>query len=213
MNTLTDGAPEPPPNSWTVVHEYSKSVVTLASALLALTVTFSEKILNHSRPDSKGGFLIFAWIALLCSISSGLLTAAFVSNHLAKFSNSGDEEGIDTRGIGSPPAEPAERGTRWSAADKAILCSNTAFFCLMLSAVGFLALGLQHITGTPKRSIPRVVSSSIAVMDSIHPSRKWEFVSMASLKGDTVKLVLASGTDTVNLKVTSGKIDEIVPTP
>lgn len=65
------------PSHWTILNEYSKSIITLGSSLLAAVVAFSDKFMSSA--ETNGRFLLGAlYFFLLASIVSALLTTAFI---------------------------------------------------------------------------------------------------------------------------------------
>lgn len=78
------------PSHWTILNEYSKSILTLGSSLLAAVVTFSDKFV--SSMETAGGYILFGlYISLLIAIVSALLTAAFIYKSL-KLKDNGKRE-------------------------------------------------------------------------------------------------------------------------
>ncbi len=106
------------PNPWGVINDYSKTVITLATGFLALTITFSGHLLGRQNPRGLLCLLIGCWVLLVFAIICGLLAAAFLSNFL--------------------------RGKRSS--KLLMLCSNAAFFSLMGAGVLFLIFGAVQVS-------------------------------------------------------------------
>lgn len=100
-------------NPWDVINDFSKTTVTLGSALLALTVTFSEKLLAREGGALETGLLFGTWVFLVAAIAAGLIAHALVINYLRK-------------------------GTSES---KCIFFANAALFLLFISIVIFLIFG------------------------------------------------------------------------
>lgn len=107
------------PNPWDVIHNYSKTVITLATGFLALTVTFSGYLLGKQNPRWLICLLITCWILLVLAIICGLLAAALLSNYLR----------------GKKSYKPI------------IFCSNISFFFLVGAGVAFLIFGAGHVIG------------------------------------------------------------------
>jgi hypothetical protein len=124
------------PSSWEVLEEYSKTVITLASALLAVSVTFSGNILSKDPNIVILGILYFIWFSLLFAIVLGLLVAGFIYRFL---------EAEET-----PPATPAEGNSgandpkasmnEWKS--RARTAANYAYLSLGVAAVLFVLLGI-----------------------------------------------------------------------
>ena len=110
------------PNPWSIIHEYSKTVITLATGFLAITVTFSGYLLEDIYSPYNVYLLAVCWIFLVLAIICGLLAAVFLSGFLRKKMNP----------------------------NKCILCSNAAFYLLMSAGVVFLLFGIGQISNYPK---------------------------------------------------------------
>lgn len=67
------------PDKWSILNDYGKTVITLASALLAIAVTFSEKLPSADQTDWIRWPLNGLWLALLLAEITGvwLLAALF----------------------------------------------------------------------------------------------------------------------------------------
>jgi len=115
------GSPEfdrdKPPNQWNSINDYSKTIITLASGLLAITVTFSGQLIGKSNDRWSTGLLIGTWIILVMTIFSGVLTATFVIQFLR---NNKDGK-------------------------YAILFANVSYLTLALAGLLFLAFGIYTV--------------------------------------------------------------------
>jgi hypothetical protein len=60
--------PEPPPNYWSVIVDYSKAVITLAAGLLGVTVTFANNILGSTSTITQVWWLVGSWLLLLVAV-------------------------------------------------------------------------------------------------------------------------------------------------
>lgn len=76
------GAPDPPPSPWTVLSEFSKGIVTLSSAIFALTATFSGNLLGKPNGSIYLWILLLSWACLAFSIWSAATCHAFLVNYL-----------------------------------------------------------------------------------------------------------------------------------
>jgi hypothetical protein len=81
-NPATSLTTDAAPNPWAVINDYSKTVVTLASALLAATVTFSGQIIGSGLTFWQAIVLFSIWICLLGTIVFGVLAQAFLTRFL-----------------------------------------------------------------------------------------------------------------------------------
>jgi len=108
---------EEKPSAWGVLHEYTKTVVTLATGILAFTITFMGKLIGSDPSVLVRPLLIATWAILMLAILFGLLAAAGLANYLRGKQN----------------------------ANTSLFCANAAFFLLVLAAVLFVALGVVQL--------------------------------------------------------------------
>lgn len=102
----------PPPNQWVVLVDHSKVLITLATALLGVTVTFSDKLVV-GNPGQAHTPLMILWVLLVFGIVLGVLSVAFAVNYLRK----GKRDGL------------------------AVFCANAAFGALVLAGIALVWLG------------------------------------------------------------------------
>jgi hypothetical protein len=106
-----------PVSPWTAIQEFAKNVVTLAGALIGLTVTFAAQLLGRTDFATRIS-LYAAWATAVLAIASGLASNGFVVAYL-------------------------KDGTRKSGA---IACANVSFFMLFFAAVSFAAFGFFAVS-------------------------------------------------------------------
>lgn len=111
--------PQPPkiedaPNPWSIVNDYSKTVITIASGFLAVTVSFSSQLIGRDRNYGAIVALIVTWSLLVLAVALGVAAAALLVNYL-------------------------RRGTHLAAC---IRCSNLAFYALLAAGMSFLIFGV-----------------------------------------------------------------------
>lgn len=111
-----NGSMEPNPNPWSLIKEYSQSVITLASALLAISVTFSATFIANINNRDKI-FLIISWCCLVSVIAFGVASMGFLSSYLKN----------------------GKKG------NSSIFCANTAFIGLLISGIFFLIFGWRIV--------------------------------------------------------------------
>jgi len=61
-------------NAITLAADLAKQILTLATGILALTITFYKDLDNRSGPKKYRGFFLCGWLAFLASVLLGLLT-------------------------------------------------------------------------------------------------------------------------------------------
>jgi hypothetical protein len=108
---------DPVPNPWDVLNDYSKTVITLSSGLLVITVTFLDRLLKTKIDPGLALLVILVWGCLILSIIAGLLAAAFTINFLKN--NTRDHH--------------------------AILMANAAFFLLVLAGIFLVWVGIKQL--------------------------------------------------------------------
>jgi hypothetical protein len=101
-----------PPSPWAAIQDFAKNVVTLAGALIGLTVTFASQLLGKTDDPTRTS-LYFAWGFAVVAIAFGVASHGFVVAYL-------------------------KNGTR---STPAIFCSNAAFVFLTLAALTFALFG------------------------------------------------------------------------
>jgi hypothetical protein len=140
---MPENVPGDPPSRWTVINDYSKTVVTLAAALLGFIATFSDKLQLAQAPhSSQNGLLMWAIAFLVLSIGSALAVPAMLDRYLR----------ICAAGPPTPPAvalaAPAPGGVRdldyvtqdvWDRRPRIIrwckIAANLSYFTLFVAAV------------------------------------------------------------------------------
>jgi hypothetical protein len=160
------------PNPWSIVHEYSKTVVTLSSALLAITVTFSEKILSPTTRFEQRALLIAIWGSLLLAIIASLLSSAKLSNFLRYGHH----------------------------ANRCIRFSNIAFFFLTAAAVGFAALGSLQVLGQPTNDTSKTVQQAATALQRSEGGEGWNPIAWIR-QSDHITVTLVRGVDTAQIRV------------
>lgn len=101
-----------PPSPWAAIQEFSKNVVTLAGALIGVTVTFASQLIGKADDTTKVTLYV-AWGFAVAAIALGVASHGFVVSYL----KTGDRD------------------------KQAIFCSNAAFIFLFLAALSFALFG------------------------------------------------------------------------
>ncbi len=135
----------PDPSPWSIVLDYSKTVITVATGLLTFTGTFSSKLYDGAHPPCT---LIAAWVLLLLSIAFSLYAIGRLTGYLMqKENNSESSERSPSPSLvrffrdlvsskQKTPAEPRKKPN----ARVVLLLSNLAYFALFLAAGFFVIL-------------------------------------------------------------------------
>ncbi|HWE03232.1 MAG TPA: hypothetical protein VG326_12555 [Tepidisphaeraceae bacterium] len=105
------------PNPWATLTEYCKAVITLASGLLAITVTFLSTFLTQGIWGTQTTCLIAGWVLLLLAIFAAFVAIGFLTNYL----------------------RTGRSGTA------CILISNISFYLLAFAAIAFVLFGIFSV--------------------------------------------------------------------
>jgi peptidoglycan/LPS O-acetylase OafA/YrhL len=123
-----------PASPWVVIPDFSKNVVTLAAALIGLTVTFASQLLGRADAHTKLS-LYFAWGAAVFAIGFGVAAHGLVVRYLKS-------------GTG-------ENG--------AVLFANLAFIALGAAAVCFVIFGYLAVSQPAPTTVTAVAATESAV--------------------------------------------------
>jgi hypothetical protein len=189
-------SPGEPPSRWTVINDYSKTMVALNAALLGFIATFSDKLqVGQSSLSFQNTFLILAFLSLVVSIGCALLVPGQLDTYL----------GICA--AGEPPTLPenptqAERDAASNWNDRRpralFLCkmwanfSMSALFCVGLCLALFACLRLTTQQQQPKLDKEAAQSEAIRFLTSFSgvAQPKWAIQSVTYIdKADTYEVV------------------------
>lgn len=122
------------PSPWSVIADFAKTIITLAAALLTLTVTFSQDVVGRTGSGVLPWLIIGLWLTLVIGILAGALTLMFSVNVLMDGSNRRE----------------------------CIFSSNTAWVCLLVSGILLAGIGYLRIVvplpWTASKTIEEVTS-------------------------------------------------------
>lgn len=71
-----------PPSAWTVLNDFSKTIITLSTALFALSATFSANLIGKTTSTYQVVILLVSWSALALSIAASVASQGFLINYL-----------------------------------------------------------------------------------------------------------------------------------
>jgi len=150
------------PHRWTVVNDYTKTAITLASGLLAITVTFSGQLIEAKNRLSLI-LLLISWIFLVGAIASALLAAAYLSVYL----------GLEERDDLTEPEVTKKR----SRSNRALVLSSAALYFLLGAAILFVGVGAARIFGDPKKCDEAMAAKTVMdVVSSVHSAPRDKLV-------------------------------------
>ncbi|MDT3777055.1 hypothetical protein PJI16_05715 [Nitrospira sp. MA-1] len=140
----------PDPNPWSIMEEFTKTVVTLSSALLAITVTFSGKLIGDL--DSwASGILVGSWACGAASIICGVAAHGLIVRFLK-----------------------TKKGA-W-----ATRMANTAFIFLVISTTGIAGYGFLMAKNSQVSSAVEIAQIVLKDMPNISglENTKWDLISL-----------------------------------
>jgi hypothetical protein len=102
---------------WLALADYAKAVVALASALLGISVTFSQSLVPEHGSEVQRWSLIIAWLALLGAVLFGMLSLASSVNVILRNRRK----------------------------NRTVLFANLSFLALFLATLAFAILGVSKV--------------------------------------------------------------------
>jgi heme/copper-type cytochrome/quinol oxidase subunit 3 len=122
---------------YTIYADLSKHLVTLAVALLTLSITFIDKLKANLKTKKEYSLLIWIWVLLICSIFAALLSSYLCIDQSLK-------------------CAAADEGCIMSTLMKVSIISNLIIFtsCFILMAV----LGYKALSNSKKDSTNSIVA-------------------------------------------------------
>lgn len=155
--------PAPAPNAWTVIDNYTTSILTLASALLTLTFTFADKILVPNAPAWSRFSLGAAWILLLATLFSGAQSKGWLSDYL----------------------RISEADRCESARKKCLGFAQLTLWCLFFAIVGLLICAVPRVIETSS-TLDSACMKTARILPAITnlPDSRWIIVEAKAIPGD-----------------------------
>lgn len=183
---------EKSPNQWTVLNDYLKTLITLSSGLLAVTVTFMGQFLSSQGSYLPATLLIAAWAFLVITIVLSILSAAF----LVSFLRTGTRE------------RPA------------IMMANGAFFALFVASLLLVVLGATRaVSETKSTDAQTAITTTLSTMPKTSTaSSQWQVKSLEFDQKNKEYIIvvvesLSQSEYVVTIDGTSNTIKSIVRTP
>jgi hypothetical protein len=193
----------PPPSSWEILQDFTKTAATLASGLLVLTVTFAEKVLgNGTSPETK--YLLWTWVLLIMAILFSILSTASLRNYLIdkeatdpvtlsdkeKTGKTDEQKAIALQKKEEKSAQKTRRRRKRAAG-----FANACFFCLLLAGCGFVVVGRARL-GRPETKPEMVVKDLKGAMQAFGYTGASQLRSYRTGKNDTITLQFVQRVDT-----------------
>jgi len=214
---MPEKVPGDPPSRWTVINDYSKTVVTLAAALLGFIATFSDKLQLAQTPHSSqnGLFILGAIVSLVLSIGSALAVPTMLDRYL-RICAAGPPASPP---VSPPVSPPAPAGVRdldyvtqdvWDRRPRIIqwckIAAILSYWTLFAAAV-LLALFAHNrlINPVPQRDEAVALSEAtkLVVPFSRIDQPKWTIQSLTYMdKADNYEVLVLEETTKSRFKVT-----------
>lgn len=179
------------PSGWFVLNDFTKTIITLSSALFALSVTFSANLLGKTTAEYQIMLLVLSWVGLALSIALGVASQGFLINYLREGKNGG----------------------------AAVGCANVSFLLVAVSVLLFLAFALATFNGAGSSSSD-VLSVLPKARDAVHQASGIPTLQMKSESATlqerekTIEYVFSTGAGSEKYRVTwdisTGKTIRIV---
>jgi hypothetical protein len=158
------------PSPYAVIHDHSKTVITLATAFLGLTVTFSERLIGSSPSMWQVTLLGTVWILLMISIVAAIVAVVQLYRFLSKAS-------IPISSNDSLQKTQQEIDNRRAMA----LASSASYIILIIAGICFGVLGLTQFTN-PHQELEAISISQKALefMPSVYRDNnaKWQTIEL-----------------------------------
>jgi hypothetical protein len=189
---MAEKVPGDPPSRWTVINDYSKTVVTVCAALLALIGAFSSKVIEGQLPVAATYGLDSAIVLLGLAALASLAVPAALDRYLRVAAKSAPPA------TGAPTAKNLETATQdeWnSRASKIwwIKCmANLSYIFLALAIVGLVVFAYLQPGGAAKDEKTALTSafSVVAEFGNV-PTSELHAESMDYVKAtDSFQMVL-----------------------
>jgi hypothetical protein len=199
---MAEQAPGEPPSRWTVINDYSKTVVTVCAALLAFIGAFSNR-LSEGQMSGAGVWGLDGAVALLgLAALTSLAVPAMLDRYLRIVAK------------GAPPAPaPTQRNIdtatqeEWDSRKSKIwwtkCVANASYACLAFAIVGLAVFALFRPTESPKdeKTALAAAFNVVGQFANVSPS-KLHAESLEYVKsGDSFELVLLDDTSNKKYKV------------
>jgi hypothetical protein len=153
------------PHKWAILNDYAKSVITLATSLLALSVTFADK-LGSSSPDVVTRFLLGTiWFCLGLSTVCGVLLVAALfgvlrrKTRLEEIENELGQTGQPSTLVVALQNEKAKSLREVDERERQLtVVTNGTYLAIIASVAAFFFLGVQQ--RSPKLQLSDLVEAA-----------------------------------------------------
>jgi hypothetical protein len=165
---MPEPSPAEPPSRWTVINDYSKTVITVCAALLAFIGAFASKLPDEQL--SMGAIWIGCiTVALLCLAALCSLAVPGMLDRYLRIAAKGKPKAVSVQNGGEPAAEeektawPAEKNPdtatqkEWSSRPAMIwktkAAANLSYLFLALAVIGLAVFAIYQSVQPPKKNV------------------------------------------------------------
>lgn len=136
--------------SWQSLIDYLKTVITLASALLAVTIAIADKFLVSASPSGAKFSLGIAWALLVLTVLLAVLSVALCVNYLRK--------------------KTRER--------LALITANLSFFLFVVASIALGAVGVFRIYTSQEPNLEASITQAIvSARSAVSTESRWRAIS------------------------------------
>lgn len=209
------------PERTSFLSDYAKTVITLGSALLALAVTFSDKVVSPTSPDWVGHVLQTLWVTLVLACFGALWMVAYLTSFLRLNEQMDVQKAIaDSSASTAPDKATANeklndlRGKSDAADGRLSKGTDFSYWMLGISLILIVVLGFAPRTDNLESAkIVARAKKEIAQMRNIQPDRLTLVVLKRSHDSECYCLVFSVPGNTnrfqVKIDAKDGRIREL----
>jgi outer membrane protein OmpA-like peptidoglycan-associated protein len=204
---MPEKAPGDPPSRWTVINDYSKTIVTLGAALLGFIATFSDKLqIAQAAQSSQNIILVLVIFFLVAAIGCALLVPGRLEKYL-RICAAADAAAAAPGAL--QPGLDQVTDAEWNGRPRVILwCKiwlNFSFFSLFLAALLLASFaGCRLLKPAPQRDEMAALSGAISLLGpfSVKAQPRWVALSLTYVdKTDTYEIMVLEETTKDEFKV------------
>jgi hypothetical protein len=186
----------------TVLADWDKQILTLSSAAIALTATFSTGLVGTDASTAQLWAIGAAAALLLTSTVLALIGLAYITSYLKKASK--------LAALANPtPEEQQELRDAWN---KAVLPSNVSFFAFAAALGALVTFGAFRVSTQPIDATSAVAVSTkfLVAQGKIQSASDWtSFKRLTSTSGDVFEVVFTPATGKPFTCTVSAKTGEL----
>jgi hypothetical protein len=197
---MPESAPGEPPSRWTVINDYSKTVVTLGAALLGFIAAFIDRLQIAEASSVTRMILVAALVFLLFAVAFALAVQGRMDRYL-RICSAGDPAG-SVPGTATPLQWQTERprAVWWCK-----LCANLSYLALFLAAIALASFTIARLWSNPVRNEAAALTEATNLLASFSrvAQPKWQVEALTfDPRTDTFEVIVLEQTTSARFKVT-----------